>query len=312
MAEAPRASNETVAAAEIPPVIVNRPPRGAPDTLRVVAFNARWGLRLGGIIECLQRPPLKGADLILLAEIDCNLRRSDNRDVAAEITGALEMSFAYVPEFAARSQAPNPISFLGNAILSSQPIADVKTIALPNFRRPRSVRRMMGGQRGVVAAISFRGRLITAGIAHLHSRTAPAGREAQMVRYLEGLPVAGPAIIGGDFNTTTIELSGARAMIMAMMRLALTPRRFRMPMRYEPLFARLAEKNLRIEGANAMGKPTFTFSGVVPRWARPKLDWIAVRELEPVPGSAAVVPAKVGVMGRRISDHDFVTCEVRL
>jgi endonuclease/exonuclease/phosphatase family metal-dependent hydrolase len=311
VAEARRASDET-AAAELPPVIVNRPARGAADTLRVVAFNARWGLRLYDIIERLRRPPLTGADLIFLSEIDCNVRRSSNRDVAAEIAGALGMSFAYVPEFAPRSQASNPVSFLGNAIVSSQPITGIKTVALPNFRPPRSVRLMIGGPRGMAAAINFCGRQITAGIAHFHSRTAPAGRELQMARFLEGLPAAGPAIVGGDFNSTTIELRGARGMIMAMMQLALTPRRFRMPMRYEPLFAQLAEKNFRIEGANAMGKPTFTFSGAVPRWARPKLDWIALRELEPVEGSAAVVPAKTSLFGRRISDHDFITCKVRV
>jgi hypothetical protein len=50
----------------------------------------------------------------------------------------------------------------------------------------------------------------------------------------------------------------------------------------------------------------------VPRWSRPKLDWIGLRGLEAVRGSAAVVAAKTGVFGRRISDHDFVMCEVRV
>jgi len=312
VAEARRAREEAAPALEFAPVIVNRPGRPVANTIRVAAFNARWGLRLEGIIECLRRPPLKGADLILLSEIDCNLRRSGNRDVAAEIAQALEMSFVYVPEFAPRGQARNPVAFLGNAILSSQPLAEVRAITLPNLRPSRSARRLIGNPRGVVAAINFRGRVITAGIAHLHSRTAPAGRELQMERYLEGLPAAGPAIIGGDFNTTTVELSGPRAVIRAMMRLVITPRRFRLPMRYEPLFARLAAAGFAIDGANAMGKPTFTFSGAAPRWARPKLDWIALREVEAVPGSAAVVPAKVGLFGRRVSDHDFVTCGVRL
>jgi hypothetical protein len=109
-----------------------------------------------------------------------------------------------------------------------------------------------------------------------------------------------------------MELAGLRGAIKAMLLSGLTPGRFRRPEAYEPLFARLAEAKFRLEGANATGHSTFAWSGAVPRWMRPKLDWIALRELEPVPGSAAVVAAKTGRLGRRISDHDFVTCQVRL
>ncbi|MGA2408791.1 MAG: endonuclease/exonuclease/phosphatase family protein [Candidatus Binataceae bacterium] len=312
MAEAGRAFRGAAEISEFSPVIVNRPAREAVGPIRVIAFNARWGLQLEGIIECLRRPPLKGADLILLSEVDLNLRRSLNHDSAAEIARALEMSLAYVPEFAPRNHATHPAAFMGNALLSSHPIGEVRTIALPNLRRQRAVRMMAGGPQGVAAAIKFRGRQLTAGLAHLHSRTAPAGRESQMVRYLEGFPAAGPAIIGGDFNSTTIEIKGSLSMFAAMMKLALAPRRFRMPIRYEPLFARLAENNFRLEGANVIGQPTFTFSSVIPKWARPKLDWIALRELEAVEGSAVVVPAKIEKFGPRVSDHDFVMCEVKV
>jgi len=302
----------TGAAAQFPPVIVNREAWPVSDTLRVVAFNAQWGLRLDEIIACLQRPPLKGAGLILLAEIDCNVKRSHNRDVAAEIAEALGMSYAYVPEFAPRSQMPNPVSFLGNAILSGYPLIGVRKVALPNFRMPRRARRLNGEPQGIVARIEPKGRPITVGLAHLHSGIGPAGRERQMTQYLKGLPEKGPAIIGGDFNTTTAALMEPRDLVKVMMLMALTPWRFHRPMRFEPLFARLAAAGFGLEGANAMGRPTFTFSGAVPRWMRPKLDWLALRGLEAVAGSPAVVAAKTGRFGRRVSDHDFVTCVVRL
>ena len=312
MAEADRERVETVAAAEFQPVIVNRKAWPQTDRLRVVAFNARWGLRLEEIIACLRRPPLKGAGVILLAEADWNLRRSHNRDVAAEIAEALKMSFVYAPEFALRSQMPQPVSFLGNAILSAYPLAEARTVALPNYRLPSRARRLVGSPHGAVAIIKPNGRAIMVGVAHLNSRTGPAGRAHQMARYLEDLQGAGPALIGGDFNTTTVELAGPREMIKAMMLMAFRPGRFRKPMGHEPLFARMAAAGFQIDGANAMGKATFTFSGAVPRWARPKLDWIGLRGLEAVRGSAAVVAAKTGLFGRRISDHDFVTCEVRV
>jgi endonuclease/exonuclease/phosphatase family metal-dependent hydrolase len=303
---------ETDAAAEFPPVVVNRAAWRETDRLRVVAFNAQWGLKLDGIIACLRRPPLKGAGLILLSEIDCNVRRSLNRDVAAEMAEALGMSFVYMPEFAPRSQMPRPVSFLGNAILSGYPLMKVRSLALPNYRMPRRLRPLIGLPRGGVATINPNGQEITIGMAHLNSRTGPGGRERQIVQYLKGLPEAGPAIIGGDFNTTTVTLMTPRGVIRAMMLQALRPGRFRKPISYEPLFGRLVAAGFGIEGANVLGKATFALSGVVPRWMRPKLDWLALRGVEAVPGSASVVAAKTGVIGRRVSDHDFVTCVARV
>lgn len=300
------------AAAEFAPVVVNRPAWPESDTLRVVAFNAQWGLKLDEIIARLRRPPLKGAGLLLLSEIDCNVRRSHNRDVAAEIAEALGMSFVYVPEFAPRSQMPSPITFLGNAILSGYPLTQVHTVALPNYRMPRRLRRMAGMPHGGVATIKPNAQEITVSMAHLNSRTGPGGRETQIIKYLKGLPEIGPTIIGGDFNTTTVALVEPREVIKAMMLQALRPGRFRRPISHEPLFGRLAAAGFEIKAANAMGKGTFALSGAVPRWMRPKLDWLALRGVEAVPGSAAVVAAKTGTFGRRISDHDFVTCVVRV
>lgn len=311
MAEAVRYQAGTIAAAEFPVTIVDCLPRPSADTLRVVAFNAQWGRRLDGVIACLRRPPLKGAEVILLAEADSNLRRSRNRDVAAEIAEALGMSYAYVPEFAPAGQMPHPKSFLGNAILSVYPLTDVRTIPLPNFRQPRRVRRLAGQPMGLTATIIPNGRALTIGMAHLSSRAAPAGREVQMARFLAELP-EGPAVIGGDFNTTTIELATPRDLLKLMLLTMLRPRRFRRPGVYEPLFARLVDSGFCIDGANAIGRPTFTFSGAVPRWLRPKLDWIALRGLQPVEGTATVVAAKAARFGQRVSDHDFVTCQVHV
>jgi hypothetical protein len=45
---------------------------------------------------------------------------------------------------------------------------------------------------------------------------------------------------------------------------------------------------------------------------RPRLDWIALRELQPIPGSAAVIPARPGFFSERVSDHDFIAVDVAL
>ena len=74
----------------------------------------------------------------------------------------------------------------------------------------------------------------------------------------------------------------------------------------------MEEAGFHIDGANAPGKRTFTYSRIVPRFMRPNLDWIAVRGFEAVAGSAATVPAQPSFFSRRISDHDFIMCEVKI
>jgi hypothetical protein len=92
----------------------------------------------------------------------------------------------------------------------------------------------------------------------------------------------------------------------------ISPRRFRSPQRYEPLFERLREHGLEIDGANVPNRGTFTFSGAIPRLYRPKLDWITLRRLRPVPGSAKIVSPRLSIATRRASDHDFIAVDVEL
>jgi endonuclease/exonuclease/phosphatase family metal-dependent hydrolase len=298
--------------------IVNRPARAARRTLKTIVFNARSGARFEGILACLRRSPLADADLILLCEADWQLRRSFDREIAADLAEELGMSFAYGPEFAVRRPPGVPPSFLGNAILSSAPLADPRMITLPSARMSRRNARLIGQPRALIATAVFGGRQVTIAVAHLHSRWNPAGRALQMATLLEHLAPAGAAdqasstILGGDFNTTTIELDTPYEIAMVAVRMATRPWRFRYPEGYEPLFEHLAWGGFEIRGANVPGKPTFTFTRAIPPALRPKLDWIALRGLEPVPGSARVVTARESFFGLRVSDHDFVTCEVRL
>ena len=144
---------------------------------------------------------------------------------------------------------------------------------------------------------------------------------AQLLEYLAPLDAVaggdaanaqGAVILGGDFNTTTTDLYAPWGMAMVAVQMATRPWRFRYPEPYEPLFAELARGGFKVRGANVPGKPTFTFSRAIPPALRPKLDWIALRGLEPMPGSARVVAARESFFGPRVSDHDFVMCEVRL
>jgi hypothetical protein len=250
--------------------------------------------------------------VILFCEADWRHRQSAWREFAAEVAAALGMSLAFHGQFGLPVATGEPTAFKGNAILCSQPLEDVRVIPIPNrFLHPRLVR-MLGGPAGMSARARFNGRAIALGVVHLNSRWDPPGREWQMSEYLAKLPREGPAIIGGDLNTTTVALHNPVAYIRAACRFLVQPRRLADPRKWEPLFRRLEQAGFQLDGANAAGKRTFTFTRLIPRWIRPNLDWIAIRGLGTMPDSARAVAACSSFWRKRVSDHDFVMCEVRL
>lgn len=291
------------------PIVVNRPAHAEGRLLKVVAFNAHGGGSLDKISIVLRRPPLNYPDIILLSEMDWRTSRSGRRETAAELAADLGMSFAYVGEFGFPRPEGAPVSFVGNAILSNRPLADVRVLPMENKLSRRRIRRLVGAPAGLVAQVLVNRRPLALGITHLNSRWNPGGRELQMRQYLEGFP-AGAAIVGGDFNTTTVDLGSRASLIKVMALFLLQHYRFRNPQKWEPLFERLREAGFNTAGANVSGTATFTPSRLVPSIVRPKLDWLALRGLKPIAGSAAVVPARISLFAPRFSDHDFIMCIV--
>ncbi len=310
--------------APLEPIVFNRPALLSTDRPRfkAVAFNVFGGGRFDEIVRLLRTPPAAGAGVILLNEIDWNLGRSGKRELAAELAARLAMSFAFEPELGfARDAGTAPELFHGNAILSAWPLQAVRPIGIPasyrlsigKFKRaPRSYTRRIFAPACIAAEIVLAGRRITICAVHLESHTDPCGRDRQIKAHLELLPQSGPVLMGGDFNTTTTKLSYQSAVTSVLPRLLRAPRRFREPQRYEPLFERMRAAGFATEGANVPLAPTFTFSRIIPRLMRPKLDWFAYRELRPVPGSARVMPARTSLFASRVSDHDLIVCEFEL
>src|SRR5208282_901183 len=165
-----------------PPVVVNRAARRPRSRLRVVLLNAAGGRRFREIAACLKRPPLQGADLILLCEVNTGMKRSSGRDIATELAELLEMSCAYVPEFGLRPPGSGSeiASYMGNAILSAAPFEEVAAVAMHRPRAPMAWPRRMrhwtrvGTPTGLMTRLRFNGEEVTVGVAHLHSRCAPA------------------------------------------------------------------------------------------------------------------------------------------
>jgi len=300
------------------PIVHNRAGRRLAAPFKVVAVNARGCARPQDIAALLRRPPLSGAAIVLLSEADWRLSRSGRRETARELAELLGMSFAFGPEFAFRREEKEFTSFFGNAILAAAPVDNVRVVPLPMYfdytRRRRwklasdTVR--VARRSALAVDVSLAGRSVTVALAHLENRTDPAGRARQISRFAGALPQDGAALIGGDFNTTTIDVRTWRNCAILGARLALEPYRLRRPQRHEPLFEILEGAGFDFHKSNVPLAPTYTPSGLVPRLLRAKLDWIGLRKLNAVPGSARVVPARLGL--RRISDHDFATCEFTL
>ena len=293
------------------PMALNRPLVVTRSPLKVAVLNARGGADFHAILACLSRPPLADAGTLLLCEASWRMPRHRWVEFAPGLAEALKMSFAFLPSFG-RAGDGGEFRAIGNAILCAQPLDGFRAVPLSRPPHLHVPRRLRGVHQGVLASINVNGRRVTIGVVHLERIWDPEGRERQMKDFLNAIGRDAPAIIGGDFNTTTLDMDRRWQLLRACGAIVLRPGRFRRPEPHEPLFDRISEHGFSIEGANVPAVPTFTFSRLVPpRW-RPKLDWIAARGIQPIAGSATVVPARTSIFGRRVSDHDFVLCEFRL
>jgi len=292
------------------PIALNRRAAAAQFPLKIAALNLQGSGNVEAIVRRLERPPLHGVGVLLLSEVGWRTRPAGRREVAAELAAALGMSFVFAPSWGYAASRGGPIvSLKGCAILSAQPLGGVTTAPIALIPRKYTPHRRVDRTVGIIASIMIGGRELKLGVVHLNRRGSPQFRDRQMAEFLAPFPPDGPAVIGGDFNTTTLAWTPLMpAKIPALM--MLQPRRFHDPARYELLLGRLLEAGFAFEGANCPLKPTFTFTRFIPPAFRPKLDWIAVRGLRAVPGSAAVVPPRVSFLSPRFSDHDLVLCEV--
>jgi endonuclease/exonuclease/phosphatase family metal-dependent hydrolase len=293
------------------PMALNRAAVGARSALKVAVLNVAGGAHLDSIVACLRRPPLAAAGTLLLCEASWRMPRHGLVEFAPALAAALKMSFAFLPSFG-RDEGGGDFRAIGNALLCARPLDDLRVVRLPKSPFKFRARHLPGVNQGLLASINVAGRRVTIGVAHLERVWDPEGRALQMECLLSEIGREAPAIVGGDFNTTTMDMDRRWAMLRAAAAIGLRPRRFREPQPHEPLFDRIKEHGFSIEGANVPAVPTFTISRLVPKRWRPKLDWIAARGIQPVSGSAAVVPARTAILGRRVSDHDFVLCEFRL
>lgn len=331
---------------------VDRAPTATGERVRAVAWNIQRGARLDDLRRAMAAPPLAGADLYLLAEVDCGLGRSGNRNVARELADALGMSYAFGVSYLTLEDdfgenpggAENTLALAGTAILSRRPIARVENIDLPELRdKFSSSEKRLGKKRALLAEIALPDGPLAVAACHLDSNASPAQRAAQLEAILARIDRSGidRALVGGDFNTTSYDLSGFFAMVRDLLHKVfvtgfratidqyMTPER-----RYErPIFDTMVTHRFSIEGFNDRAEPTYCYDLVDPyvlqmlrrkigraltwllrRLLRPwngrvasRLDWFAARNLRAL---SAGVAAPLGSDGRPVSDHSPILVEV--
>jgi endonuclease/exonuclease/phosphatase family metal-dependent hydrolase len=182
-----------------------------PEQFRVVSWNIARGSRLEAISEFLIGAD---ADLILLQESDCNSRRTAYRNVAKELSQALEMHYVFGIEFQELGQASRASpAYHGQATLSRCPLSEPRILRFHNqsrFWEPRwwipplaAFQRRIGGRMSLVTCLELGNRRLVVYNLHLESRNGNDLRFCQLAELLDdsrryGLDVV--VLAAGDFN----------------------------------------------------------------------------------------------------------------
>ena len=342
---------------------------GNAGRIRVVAWNVQRGARFDALLTALRDDPiLSAADLILLNEIDCGLGRSANRNVARELAAGLGMSYAFAPSYLTleddwgenRAGIANTLALAGTAILTRAPVLRAENVDLPELRdKFSSSERRLGKKRALLVEVQLPAGPLLVGACHLDSNASPGQRARQLRALLDRMdradqavapaqgapraPAGPPAIVGGDFNWSTHDLSSPFAVVRDVLRKVLRRglrRTIESYMRPEeaderPSHDLLAARGFALEGFNERTMPTYRYDfndpyalqklrqvGGAPlvwlvrrllrRWNAclpARLDWLAARALNAV--SATVVDPR-DATGRAISDHAAVVCDAKL
>lgn len=196
------------------------------DSVRVVSWNIDRGLRFSAILDFLRAAE---ADLILLQEVDLNVRRTHHCDIASELARSLRLNYVFGKEFeelSAGSQA-SP-AYHGQATLSPWPLSNERIIRFrrqSNFWNPRrflpnieTLQRRLGGRITLVAEAHIYGRKLMTYNLHLESKGNDVLRVCQLKEVLDDAARhsrSSPVLIAGDFNLNAGEGDVAVALHVA-------------------------------------------------------------------------------------------------
>lgn len=164
--------------------------RASTDTLRIVSFNVEFSRQVDSAILVLSSDPaLKGADVILIQEMDSSASR--------RIAGALGLWYVYYPAiFHIRADRQ-----FGNAVFSRWPIVADAKIVLPHPSR------YAGTQRTATAA-TIRVGTTNVRVYSTHLGTpldiSASARRTQLRAIIKDAQRYERVVIGGDLNSESV------------------------------------------------------------------------------------------------------------
>jgi len=318
---------------------------------RFVAWNIERGTHLEAQIDAFRRHPyLKHADVLLITEADLGMARSGNRAVAEILARELGMAHAFIPCYIAlgkgsglerATEGENRFGLHGNALLSRYPMSHVRVVPLSNGVDKMAHREKRIGQQNALAArIEFPNLAVETAAVHLDAQSSQRHRFRQMQSVLDALG-PGPAVAGGDWNTSTYDSSHAAWAIFGfwlrvMMGVDNVMRNHYLhPERWfeRRLFQLLEARGFDYRRANRMGEHTVCYDyrgrateslkDWVPLWCFPfirwalrnhggrcpmKLDWFATRGLRTE--SPMVIHEPREDSASALYDHDAIGVDI--
>lgn len=314
------------------PVLQSLEVRAAPRSralgfsLRVAFWNAERCRSVAGGVSLLSsvRP-----DVVLLAEMDVGMARSNQRHTVRDLAVGLGAGYAFGVEFielsagnaAERTAAGgifNTAGLHGNAIVSPLPLTRPAILRFDRsgrwWHRPSSGQKRIGGRMATVATLPFGGRNVTFAALHLESHSDAAHRASQMEAFLGALDAyapGAPAVIGGDFNTSTFSRDGLDRRTMERRKRDLPPDRLSNPVPFEPLFDVAQAHGFEWSSCNRAGVPTQRqHPDGSPAAPFCKLDWFLTRGVTAT--DPAVVPAVHPATGCALSDHEMILVTIKV
>ncbi len=338
------------------------PPATNPETVqrpfvRVACWNLERGEHYGRILETLKRHPvLSDHDVLIVTEVDHGMARSGNRHVARDLGRDLNCHAIFAPSHLnfdigngpemLKAVGENALGLQGHAFFSRYPVRDIELVPLPEPKdhMKGDQERQYGREHAILATVETPHGPLHVVTTHLSAHSSRKHRRKQMKTILKALARRpGPALIGGDWNTSTYNSDRKYKMIAGFWRRVfmgvhhVMHNHYPYPERYfeRKLFKLLDRFGFHHEEFNVPGGTTVHYNFLdpekalhlqdwVPKWCLGpllwalkafdggvslKLDWIVGRD---VTGENARIVYDLPKGSARISDHDPIMADVYL
>lgn len=185
------------------------------STYQAITWNLERGKNFEAILETFQiSPHFKNVDLFFLTEVDWGMKRSGNRNIAAELGEALGYYAYFAPSYFNLTRGhgserhvagQNLYGLHGKALLSKYPLQNLRSVGMPNaINKLKSKEARLGEKRALVADLKNGENKITLACIHLDAFSSPKARMLQLSEVVKACAFETHVLLAGDWNTNSI------------------------------------------------------------------------------------------------------------